>query len=172
MKKLNEYKKTLKNKLLIKFISIFVICKNINLKSTTIMSLSATLQIGDNQLGNYNKEYKVVHCQFKCARGYNFRMPDTIARNKTIAITVVAPGKEDLSLYDWYIDRTLLSGRIVFDLSGQAMFDERPKIVQFEDASCFSLSESYHIDDETRRLIHIEIAAEKTIVDSILFTNY
>lgn len=136
------------------------------------MSLSATLQIGDNELATYNKEYKVVRCQFKCARGYNFRMPDTTARNKTIEITVVAPGKEDLSLYDWYIDRTVLSGRIVFDLSGQAMFDERPKILQFEDAACFSLSESYHIDDDSLRMISIEIAAEKTVIDSIPFTNF
>ena len=136
------------------------------------MSLSATLQIGDNHMENYNKEYKVVRCQYKCARGYNFRQPDTVARNKTIEITVIAPGKEDLSLYDWYIDRTLLSGRIVFDLSGQAMFDERPKIVQFEDAACFSLSESYHIDDDSQRLIRIEIAAEETGVDSIPFKNF
>lgn len=136
------------------------------------MSLSATLQIGDNQLGNYNKEYKVVRSQYKFVRGYNFRQPDTAARNKFIEITVVAPGKEDLSLYDWYIDRTLLSGRIVFDLSGQAIFDERPKIIQFEEAACFSLSESYHIDDESLRLIKIEITAEETIVDSITFKNY
>ena len=136
------------------------------------MSLSATLQIGDNHMENYNKEYKVVRCQYKCARGYNFRLPDTEARKKTIEITVVAPGKEDLSLYDWYIDRTLLSGRIVFDLSGQAMFDERPKIVQFEDAACFSLSESYHIDNNSQRLIRIEIAAEETVVDSIPFKNF
>ena len=136
------------------------------------MSLSATLQIGDNHMENYNKEYQVVRCQYTCARGYNFRLPDTEARNKTIEITVVAPGKEDLSLYDWYIDRTLLSGRIVFDLSGQAMFDERPKIVQFEDAACFSLSESYHIDNDSQRLIRIEIAAEETVVDSIPFKNF
>ena len=156
-----------------RFILNFVNHWNINLNLLyTTMSLAATLQIGDNHLGNYIKEYKVVRCQYKCARGYNFRMPDTAVRNKTIAITLVAPGKEDLSLYDWYIQRTLLSGRIVFDLSGQAMFDERPKIVQFEDASCFSLSESYHIDDNSLRLIHIEITAEETVIDSISFQNY
>ena len=136
------------------------------------MSLSATLQIGDNHIGVYNRQYKVVRCQYNFSRGYNFRMPDTTARNKSIAITIVAPGKEDLSLYDWYINRTLLSGRIVFDLSGQAMFDEQPKILLFEGASCFSLNESYHIDQETRRLLHIEITAEETMVDSISFKNY
>lgn len=136
------------------------------------MSLSATLQIGDNQSGNYDKKYKVVRCKYKCARGYNYRRPDTAARNKTIELSIVAPGKHDLSLYDWYIRRTLLSGRVVFDLSGRAIFDERPKIVQFEDATCFSLRESYHIDGERLRLIHIEIAAEETVVDNILFKNH
>lgn len=136
------------------------------------MSLSATLQIGDNNIGIYDRQYKVVRCQYNFSRGYNFRLPDTTARNKTIAITIVAPGKEDLSLYDWYINRTLLSGRIVFDLSDQAVFDENPKILYFEGACCFSLSESYHIDQEALRLIHIEITTEETTVDSISFKNY
>ena len=136
------------------------------------MSLSATLQIGDNNIGVYDRQYKVVRCQYNFSRGYNFRMPDTASRNKSIYITIVAPGKEDLSLYDWYINRTLLNGRILFDLSGQAMFDENPKMLCFEGASCFSLSESYHIDQENRRLIHIEITTEETTVDNIRFKNY
>lgn len=136
------------------------------------MSLSATLQIGDNNIGVYDRQYKVVRCQYNFSRGYNFRMPDTTSRNKSISITIVAPGKEDLSLYDWYINRTVLNGRILFDLSGQAMFDENPKTIYFEGASCFSLSESYHIDQENRRLIHIEITTEETTVDNIRFKNY
>ena len=136
------------------------------------MSLSATLQIGDNNIGVYDRQYKVVRCQYNFSRGYNFRMPDTTSRNKSISITIVAPGKEDLSLYDWYINRTVLNGRILFDLSGQAMFDENPKMLTFEGASCFSLSESYHIDQENRRLIHIEITTEETTVDNIRFKNY
>ena len=136
------------------------------------MSLSATLQIGDNNIGVYDRQYKVVRCQYNFSRGYNFRMPDTTSRNKSISITIVAPGKEDLSLYDWYINRTVLNGRILFDLSGQVMFDENPKMLCFEGASCFSLSESYHIDQENRRLIHIEITTEETTVDNIRFKNY
>lgn len=136
------------------------------------MSLFATLEIGDNHVGVYNKQYRVVRCQYKFARDYNFRKPDTVSRNKSIEITVIAPGKEDLTLYDWYISKAVLSGRIVFDLSGQAIFDDRPKIVQFENATCFSLSESYHIDLESRRLIQLEISAEETVIDSIIFKNY
>ena len=136
------------------------------------MSLSATLQIGDNSIGIYDRQYKVVRCQYKFSRGYNFRMPDTTSRNKSISITIVAPNKDDLGLYEWYINRTLLNGRILFDLSGQAMFDENPKTIYFEGASCFSLSESYHIDQENRRLIHIEITTEETTVDNIRFKNY
>ena len=136
------------------------------------MSLSATLQIGDNNIGVYERQYKVVRCQYKFSRGYNFRMPDTTSRNKSISISIVATGKDDLSLYDWYINRTLLNGRILFDLSGQAMFEDSPKVLSFEGALCFSLSESYHIDQENRRLIHIEITTEETTVDNIRFKNY
>ncbi|MDO4757460.1 MAG: type VI secretion system tube protein TssD [Parabacteroides sp.] len=136
------------------------------------MSLFATLEIGDNHVGIYNKQYQVVHCQYKFARGYNYRKPDTVTRNKSIEITVVAPGKEDLSLYDWYISKSVLSGRIVFDMSGQLHSDGQPKILQFENAHCFSLSESYHIDKPRRRIIRLEITAEESIVDSVPFTNY
>ena len=136
------------------------------------MSLSATLQIGDNNIGIYDRQYKVVRCQYKFSRGYNFRMPDTTSRNKSISITIVAPNKDDLGLYEWYINRTLLNGRILFDLSGQAMFDESPKVLTFEGASCFSLSESYHIDKEKQRLLNIEITSEETTVDHITFKNY
>jgi hypothetical protein len=46
------------------------------------------------------------------------------------------------------------------------------KIVTFENASCFSMSESYDINGKSLRLIKLELVAEKTIVDTIEFQNY
>ena len=56
------------------------------------MSLSAILKIGDNAIGNYDKQYQVVSCVYKISCGYNYRLPDTEAKNNSIEITLVSPG--------------------------------------------------------------------------------
>lgn len=136
------------------------------------MSLSATLKIGDNAIGNYEKEYQVVSCQYKVSCGYNYRLPDTEAKNNSIEITLVSPGKEDLTIYDWYIKRMLLSGKIELEFSTQTQSQEGKKTVTFENASCFSMSESYDINERSLRLIKLELVAEKTTIDAIEFQNF
>ena len=136
------------------------------------MTLSAILKIGDNTTKNYDQIYNVVSCQYKISCGYNYRLPDTEAKNNSIEITLVSPGKEDLTIYDWYIKRMLLSGEIELEFSTQTQSQEGKKIVTFENASCFSMSESYDINGKSLRLIKLELVAEKTIVDTIEFQNY
>ena len=98
------------------------------------MSLSAILKLGDNTTKQYDKTYNVVSCQYKCSCGYNYRLPDTDVKNNSIEITLVSPAKEDLSLYDWYIKRMLLSGCLEFVFPARR---EVIKTVTFENASCF-----------------------------------
>ena len=136
------------------------------------MSLSATLKIGDNDSKNYDKEYQVVSCKYKCSCGYNYRLPDTDARNNSIEITLVSPGKEDLALYDWYIKRMLLSGVIEFGFPTQILSQKEKKSVFFENAVCYLMSESYDINSKSLRLLTIEIAAESTTIDSVIFQNF
>lgn len=136
------------------------------------MTLSAILKIGDNTTKNYDQIYNVVSCQYKISCGYNYRLPDTEAKNNSIEITLVSPGKEDLTIYDWYIKRMLLSGEIELEFSTQTQSQEGKKIVAFENASCFSMSESYDINDKSLRLIKLELVAEKTTVDAIEFQNF
>lgn len=136
------------------------------------MSLSATLKIGDNSIGNYDKEYNVVSCRYKCSCGYNYRLPDTDAKNNSIEITLVSPNDRDLTIYDWYIKRMLLSGCLEFKFSPHSDSQKEEKIVTFENASCFSISESYDIDAKSLRLIKLEIVAEKTTMDGVEFQNY
>ena len=133
------------------------------------MSLSAILKLGDNTTKQYDKTYNVVSCQYKCSCGYNYRLPDTDVKNNSIEITLVSPGKEDLSLYDWYIKRMLLSGCLEFVFPAHR---EVIKTVTFENASCFSISESYDINGKSLRLIKLEIVTEKTIKDGVEFQNY
>jgi hypothetical protein len=136
------------------------------------MTLSAILKIGDNAIGNYEKEYHVVSCRYKVSCGYNYRLPDTEAKNNSIEMTLVSPGKEDLTIYDWYIKRMLLSGKIELEFSTQTQSQEGKKTVTFENASCFSMSESYDINERSLRLIKLELVAEKTTIDAIEFQNF
>lgn len=136
------------------------------------MTLSAILKIGDNAIGNYEKEYHVVSCRYKVSCGYNYRLPDTEAKNNSIEITLVSPGQEDLTIYDWYIKRMLLSGKIELEFSTQTQSQEGKKTVTFENASCFSMSESYDINERSLRLIKLELVAEKTTIDAIEFQNF
>jgi hypothetical protein len=136
------------------------------------MSLSAILKIGDNTSGNYEREYQVVGCQYKFSCGYNYRLPDTDARNNSIEITLVSPMKDDLTIYDWYIKRMLLSGCLEFEFPTQTQSQEGKKIVTFENASCFSISESYDINAKSLRLIKLGIVTEKTTINDVEFQNY
>ena len=81
------------------------------------MSLSARLYIGDNSPSNYTKEYLVTRCEVKVARHHN--APDSAPRCDEVILSVVAPTKDDLDLFEWYIDQTTLSGKIVVDLTNQ-----------------------------------------------------
>lgn len=136
------------------------------------MSLSACLQFGDNDAGLYTREYLVVECLHHFSRHHNHFLPDADARCEKVELTVIAPGKEDLGLYEWYIDQTALCGQILFDLSGQGADDiAHYKALRFENARCFSLSEDYHIDNARRRILKLELAAEQVIVDDVMFQS-
>ena len=87
-------------------------------------------------------------------------------------LTVVVPGREDLNLYEWYVDQSVLSGRILVALPAPAPNQEAEwKEILFEDGVCFSFSEEYHIDVRHRRMLTLSIVAEDVIVDEINFTN-
>lgn len=134
------------------------------------MALSANLLIGNNQIGLYTKTYAVVDCKCHFNRHHNFYHPDTDARSDKVTLTVVAPGKDDLNLYEWYIDQSCQSGKISFDLS--TALDNRgysTKEIFFEDAVCFSIAESYDIHSQRRRLLTLEIVADHIEVENVIF---
>ena len=69
------------------------------------MALIARLQFGDNRANLYSKEYLVMDCHLHFTRHHNHFRPDTDARCEKVEVVVVAPGREDLNLYEWYIDK-------------------------------------------------------------------
>lgn len=137
------------------------------------MALSAKLYFGNNQIGAYSQQYDVVECNYHFHRHHNCRFPDTKAKLDKAEITVIAPGKEDLNLYEWYIEQSILSGKIVFDLSDSSGASEQTqKALTFENATCFSISECYNIDTQKRRQLRLGIMAEEIVVENVQFNQF
>ena len=138
------------------------------------MSLSATLKFGDNTTKLYSSQsYKVTECKFRVYRNHNAYMPTTDVRCDKIEITVVAPGKEDRNLVEWYIDETFLNGLITIDLSDRTIDDKDLfRELTFDNAQCFSIGEEYHIDNNGRRLLKMEIVADMISIDGVVFNRF
>ena len=134
------------------------------------MSLTAILQFGDNQSRRYSREYLVT--DFKChvSRHHNESRPDGNPSCDGIELTVVVPGKEDLNLQEWYVDRSVISGRILVELpaAGQNQPSETKEVL-FENAVCYALAEEYDINENRRRSLHLSLAVESLTADTIAF---
>jgi hypothetical protein len=135
------------------------------------MALMARLQFGDNRANLYSKEYLVVDCHLHFTRHHNHFRPDTDARCEKVEVVVVAPGREDLNLYEWYIQKGSQSGRLLFDLQSITGGDTEMKFLEFEDAYCYSLAEEYQIDARKRRCIKLSFVAENMVINDTEFRN-
>ena len=136
------------------------------------MALLAALEFGDNNIGRYSKSYLVSDCRFVFKRPFNSYRPEGIARCERLELDVIARGKNDLNLFDWYDKQGVQSGRIVISLAAEAKLDEKDaQVILFENAKCFSLSESYDINSSRRRNLKLALEAETITVDNIIFQH-
>ena len=137
------------------------------------MALTARLQFGDNSTKTYPKEFLVENCHCHFSRHYNLAYPDADARCERVELTVIAPGRNDLSLYDWYINGDPMNGRVIFDLTPSVKATTQPAIGQlfFESAYCFSIAEDYKLGSRMRRLIKLSFVADTIMIDHVDFHN-
>lgn len=134
------------------------------------MSLFAKLYLGDNASANYTKEYKVVQCEVKVSRHHNSYTPDGNPRCDQLILSVIAPDKDDLMLFEWYIDQSTLSGKVVIDLANQSSkYDITTRTFRFEDAQCFSIAETYNISNTNRHQLKLGIMVKKLEIDETEF---
>lgn len=137
------------------------------------MALSAKLYFGNNQIGAYSQQYDVVECKYRFNRQYNYYHPSSDAQCDNIKLTIVAPNMADLNLYEWYINQSILSGKITFELMPDATIElAQSKEIVFEDAACYSIEEDYHIDRNQQRLLTLEISAKEVVINKIKFERY
>ena len=134
------------------------------------MALLKKLQIGDNHADRYTKEYLLT--DFKChtLRLHNEFRPDADKYCDSVEMTVIAPGKEDMQLYDWFINQSTLSGRLLIQLPPQPNQSEPDcQKILFEEAKCFSFEEEYHINRDQRRILKMRFVAEQVNINGVIF---
>ena len=132
------------------------------------MALTAVLEFGDNSIKRYSKQYLVSDCRLLFARPFNEFSPEGAARCERVEVTVIAPGKDDLGLIEWFSTQGVQNGRIVISLTNDPNGnDSDTQILYFEEAMCFSLSEFYDINVSRRRLMKLAISAETMEIDGV-----
>jgi hypothetical protein len=132
------------------------------------MALIAVLEFGNNNIGRYHKQYLVSDCHFVHKRSYNRFGPEAPVRSELLEVSVICPGRDDLNLYEWYDSMELQEGRVVIKTNTVSSSDYTSEhIVYFENARCFSLSESYDIDVSRRRILTLGIEAETVKIDDV-----
>ena len=134
------------------------------------MALIAALEFGDNNIRRYTKQYLLSDCRLVFDRPYNAFAPERNARCERMEVVAIAPGKRDLSLFQWFSNQESREGRIAISLIGDvAQNVAEPQVIYFEDAKCLSLSEMYDIDSSSRRLIKLAIVADKIEIEDVEF---
>lgn len=136
------------------------------------MAIQAKLQFGDNATGMYNRTYNVVNYRNRVARAYNAFNPQSLVKCTDVEVTIVAPSKKDLSIYDWYVNNGMMSGRLVFDIL-DVFNSERTikRYVTFENAQCISLKDTYDINENRQRLIKIVFTPAHVTIDDVTFAR-
>lgn len=112
--------------------------------------------------------YLVVefHCSY--ARKHNRYLPTSSPACEQIEITVIAPGTDDFLFYEWFINQSLLSGSLSYELpvtTTNAYPEARS--IEFTDAKCLSFSEHYDVSCKNRRLLTLVIIPEEVKIDNI-----
>ena len=134
------------------------------------MSQIKKLQIGDNCAGRYTKEYLLTDFKTRTHHMHDKYRPGADKYCDYIEVTVIAPGREDMLMYDWFINRSTLSGRLLIQLPPKPNQSEPDyQEIFFEEAQCFSFEEEYHINRNQRRMLRLQFVAEEVIINGITF---
>ncbi len=127
------------------------------------------MEFGDNDIRRYSKQFMVADCRFVFDRSYNDFCPEGDTRCDRMELFVVAPGKEDLTLFEWFADQSVLDGRVTISLGATSDNSLDSQEIVFEEAVCFALSEMYDINSSMRRLLKLSILANKICIDDVCF---
>ena len=135
------------------------------------MALTAVLEIGDNGIKRYQKQYLLSDFRIVFNRSYNV-LPTGKARCERIEMVIVAPGRKDLEMFACFLHNDSIDGRIVISLTDEVNDnDAKVQVLYFEGAKFFSLSEKYDIENNRRRLLKLSMVSDSLQFENVKF-NY
>lgn len=130
------------------------------------MQLFGYLEFAGSDDKYVSPEFPLIDYKCHLTRSHNETRPDGLTWCDRIELAVVAPGKHDLRLYQWYINRSMMSGHLIFK-DGPDDDAEEVKEILFHDALCYGISEEYDIGDNARRILHLSIVSDVTTIDEV-----
>lgn len=130
------------------------------------MALLSTLTFKD-----ITNEFNVLDFRCHFSRRYNHFNPESTPFCERIEMTVVAPETDDYTIYEWYINRNLMSGKLTYKLPVTLKSSGEDRLIDFFDAQCFSISENYDINEKKKRLLKIVIIPEKVSMQNVSFSH-
>jgi hypothetical protein len=130
------------------------------------MALLSTLTFKD-----ITNEFNVLDFRCHFSRRYNHFNPESTPFCERIEMTVVAPETDDYTIYEWYINRNLMSGKLTYKLPVTLKSSGEDRLIDFFDAQCFSISENYNINEKKKRLLKIVIIPEKVSMQNVSFSH-
>lgn len=137
------------------------------------MALDAKLQFGDNSKKSYTPAdtYPIIDFRLHFSRHHDLSYPDENARCQCVEVTMYAPDKTKISLYDWYINGTAQTGRISFQLPADKDEDiaNTTDYLYFTSAYCYAISQTFEEGLTSSRLLKLMFAAEKIQVNDVDF---
>ena len=117
--------------------------------------------------GDYvTPEFPLIDYKCHLTRSHNETRPDGLTWSDRIELDVVATSKHDTRIYQWYVNRSLMSGHLLFN-DGPDDDSEKVKEIFFKDALCYGISEKYDIGDKAKRILHLSIVADVTTFDDV-----
>ena len=119
------------------------------------MALYALLKFGNNELGLYDRSYKLITVRNSFARKAEGFFADTVCRCSNISVVLQTPDKSDLFLYDWFISGSSFSGCIEME-EIQEDCELHRRLVKFEDARCHLICESFDSSLKRHPLTRLE----------------
>ena len=130
------------------------------------------LQIGNNEVGRYTEEYLLKDYECHTCRHHTDFRPDADKYCERIDMTVVAPGRENVRIYDWFIDQSVESGRILIEFPPNGVHEtEQKKVVCFENAVVYALEEEFRFNEDRVRKVRLSIVAEEVTIDGVHFSR-
>ena len=130
------------------------------------MALLSTLTFKD-----ITNEFNVLDFRCHFSRRYNHFNPESAPFCERIEMTIVAPETDDYTIYEWYINRNMMSGTLTYELPVTLKNSGDKRSIDFVDAQCFSISENYDISEMKKRLLKIVIIPEQVSMQNVSFIH-